>query len=180
MRLPRASLLFWVRWSEEKSANKDPFQCFTANVGRVRGLPRLYRTWRPFASVLSRRRATLWPPQFVQRDLGCFFVFAAAYFVANATAVNAAIVLSSGRAFREVWNLNTRGVLAYDIGASVIAVLVAWLYTRFDHWLGFGSIGLIGVIVPIVAVRHVYGLYHQLEDSGQELLAGDGQGDRSS
>jgi HD-GYP domain-containing protein (c-di-GMP phosphodiesterase class II) len=26
------------------------------------------------------------------------------------------------------------------------------------------------VIVPIVAVRHVYGLYHQLEDSGQELL----------
>ena len=41
---------------------------------------------------------------------------------------------------------------------------------RFDHWLGFGSLGLIGVILPIVAVRHVYGLYHQLEDSGQELL----------
>src|SRR6185437_8182713 len=39
-----------------------------------------------------------------------------------------------------------------------------------DTWLGFGSIGLLGVIVPIVAVRHVYGLYHQLEDSGQELL----------
>jgi putative nucleotidyltransferase with HDIG domain len=31
-------------------------------------------------------------------------------------------------------------------------------------------LGLIGVIVPIIAVRHVYGLYHQLEDSGQELL----------
>ena len=45
-----------------------------------------------------------------------------------------------------------------------------WLYTRFDAWFGFGSLGLIGVIVPIVAVRHVYGLYHQLEDSGQELL----------
>ena len=26
------------------------------------------------------------------------------------------------------------------------------------------------MIVPIVAVRHVYGLYHQLEESGQELL----------
>lgn len=106
----------------------------------------------------------------VQRDLGLFFVFASIYFLVNATAVNIAIVLSSGRAFREVWNLNTRGVLAYDIGASAIAVLVAWLYTRFDQWLGFGSLGLIGVIVPIVAVRHVYGLYHQLEDSGQELL----------
>jgi hypothetical protein len=108
------------------------------------------------------------PP--VQRDLGLFFVFAAVYFVVNAAAVNTAIVLSSGRAFREVWNLNTRGLLAYDLGASVIAVLVAWLYVRFDIWVGFGSIGLIGVIVPIVAVRHVYGLYHQLEDSGQELL----------
>jgi hypothetical protein len=106
----------------------------------------------------------------VQRDLGLFFVFAATYFTVNAVAVNSAIVLSSGRAFREVWNLNTRGVLAYDLGASAIAVLVAWLYVKFDYWIGFGSIGLIGVIVPIVAVRHVYGLYHQLEDSGQELL----------
>jgi hypothetical protein len=106
----------------------------------------------------------------VQRDLGVFFVFASVYFLVNATAVNTAIVLSSGRAFREVWNLNTRGVLAYDIAASAVAVLVSFLYTRFDHWLGFGSLGLIGVIVPIIAVRHVYGLYHQLEDSGQELL----------
>jgi putative nucleotidyltransferase with HDIG domain len=106
----------------------------------------------------------------VQRDLGVFFVFAILYFFVNTFAVNTAVFLTSGRSFREVWNLNTRGVLAYDIGASAIAVLVAWLYTRFDHWLGFGSLGLIGVIVPIIAVRHVYGLYHQLEDSGQELL----------
>jgi HD domain len=106
----------------------------------------------------------------VQRDLGVFFIFATAYFLINSSAVNTAVVLSSGRAFREVWNLNTRGVLVYDLIASAVAVLVAWLYTRFDHWLGFGSLGLIGVIVPIVAVRHVYGLYHQLEDSGQELL----------
>jgi hypothetical protein len=114
--------------------------------------------------------STLLSSQPVQRDLGLFFVFAAIYFVINAAAVNTAIVLSSGRAFREVWNLNTRGLLAYDLGASAVAVLVAWLYVRFDAWLGFGSIGLLGVIVPIVAVRHVYGLYHQLEDSGQELL----------
>ncbi len=106
----------------------------------------------------------------VQRDLGLFFVFAAVYFIVNATAVNSVVVLSSGRAFREVWNLNTRGVLVYDLGASALAVMVAWLYTRFEVWVGFGSLGLIGVILPIVAVRHVYGLYHQLQDSGQELL----------
>lgn len=106
----------------------------------------------------------------VQRDLGLFFAFAAVYFLVNATAVNSVVVLSSGRAFREVWNMNTRGVLVYDLGASVMAVMVAWLYARFDVWLGFGSLGLIVVIIPIVAVRHVYGLYHQLQDSGQELL----------
>jgi HD-GYP domain-containing protein (c-di-GMP phosphodiesterase class II) len=108
--------------------------------------------------------------QVVQRDLGLFFIFASAYFLVNSAAVNSAIVLSSGRAFREVWNLNTRGILLYDLGASMVAVLVAWLYVRFDIWLGFGSLGLIGVIVPIIAVRHVYGLYHDLEHSGQELL----------
>ena len=106
----------------------------------------------------------------VQRDLGLFFIFAAVYFIVNATAVNTVVVLSSGRAFREVWNMNTRGVLVYDLGASALAVLVAWLYTRFDVWFGFGSLGLIGIIVPIVAVRHIYGMYHQLQDSGQELL----------
>jgi len=106
----------------------------------------------------------------VQRDIALFFLFAAVYFLINATAVNGVVVLSSGRSFREAWNLNTRGILAYDLGASGIALMVAWLYARFDVWLGFGSLGLLAVIVPIAAVRHVYTLYHSLEDSGQELL----------
>jgi HD-GYP domain-containing protein (c-di-GMP phosphodiesterase class II) len=113
--------------------------------------------------------ATLSSPA-VQRDLGLFFVISSLYFLISWASVNAAIVLSSERAFREVWNLNTRGVLVYDIMASLVAMLVAWFYIRFDLWLGFGSLGLLGIIVPIIAVRHVYGLYHQLEHSGQELL----------
>ncbi len=122
-----------------------------------------------FPPEYLRAAVTLSSPE-VQRDLGLFFVFASVYFVVNSAAVNSAIVLSSGRAFREVWNLNTRGILVWDLSASFVGVLIAWLYTRFDIWLGFGSLGLILVIVPIVAVRHVYVLYHQLEDSGQELL----------
>jgi HD-GYP domain-containing protein (c-di-GMP phosphodiesterase class II) len=106
----------------------------------------------------------------VQRDLGLYFVFSTVYFLVNAAAVSAAVALSSGRTYREVWNLNTRGVLVYDLSASVVGILVAWVYVRSEHWLGFGSIGLLGVIIPVIAVRHVYGLYHQLEDSGQELL----------
>lgn len=106
----------------------------------------------------------------VQRDLGLFVAFAVVYFITNSAAVSGAVALSSGRSFREVWNLNTRGVLAYDLSASFVGVLVAWIYIRSEQWLGFGSFGLLVVIVPIIAVRHVYGLYHQLEDSGQELL----------
>ena len=105
-----------------------------------------------------------------QKDLVLFPLLAVAYLVTNSVLVSLVVATSSDRAFREVWSLNTRGVLGYDLGASLIAVFVAWLYTRFDLWLGFGSLGLIGVIIPIVAVRHVYGLYHQLEHSGQELL----------
>jgi HD-GYP domain-containing protein (c-di-GMP phosphodiesterase class II) len=105
-----------------------------------------------------------------QKDLGLFPVLAVGYFLTNSVLVSLVVSLSSERAFREVWSLNTRGVLGYDLGASLISVLVAWLYTRFDLWLGFGSLGLVGVIIPIIAVRHVYGLYHQLEHSGQELL----------
>ena len=105
-----------------------------------------------------------------QKDLGLFTVLALGYFLTNSVLVSLAVSLSSERAFREVWSLNTRGVLGWDLGASLISVLVAWLYVQFDLWLGFGSLGLVGVVVPMVAVRHVYGLYHQLEHSGQELL----------
>ena len=106
----------------------------------------------------------------VQRDIGVFFLFAATYFLVNSVLVSWVVALSSNRAFREVWNFNTRGVLAYDLGASAIAVLLAWLYVRSEQWLGFGSLGLLGVVIPVIAIRHVYGLYHQLQESGQELL----------
>jgi putative nucleotidyltransferase with HDIG domain len=106
----------------------------------------------------------------VQLDLGLFFVFAAVYFTLNSAAVSLAVALSSDRAFREVWNISSRGVLGYDLAASVLAILVAWLYTRLDQSLGFGSIGVILLVLPMMAVRHVYGLYRQLQESGQELL----------
>lgn len=106
----------------------------------------------------------------VQADLALFFVFAAVYFGVNSGAVSGVVAVSSGRPFREVWSLNTRGVLGYDLGASAVAILVAWLYSKSQQVLGFGPIGLFGVIGPIVLVRHIYGLYHQLQESGQELL----------
>lgn len=106
----------------------------------------------------------------LQTDLGLFFLFAATYFLINSVLVSSVVSISSERSFREVWSLNTRGVLGYDIGASLISLLVAWLYTSTQRKLGFGPLGLIGVVIPVIAVRHVYGLYHQLQESGEELL----------
>jgi hypothetical protein len=106
----------------------------------------------------------------LQVDLVLFFVFATLYFAVNTLAVSGAVALSNQRRFRDVWNLNTRGVLGYDLGASAIALFVAYAYSWAAINWGLGSFGLLFVFIPIVAVRHVYGLYHQLQDSGQELL----------
>ena len=81
------------------------------------------------------------------RDLGLFFVFGATYFAVNTIAVNAAVAISSGRRFGEVWNPECEGAyLGYDLGASAIALVVAFFYRKAEHLLGFGPLGLIGVI----------------------------------
>lgn len=110
------------------------------------------------------------PRSAIQLDLALFFGFAAVYFIINSVAVSSAIALSTGRRLREVWSLNTRGVVGYDIGASVIAMLVACVFRLSEHYTGFGPWGLLLVIGPIIVIRHIYALYHQLQESGQELL----------
>ncbi|HEU4697792.1 MAG TPA: HD-GYP domain-containing protein [Gemmatimonadales bacterium] len=108
--------------------------------------------------------------QFLQVDLLLFFVYAGVYVAVNSLSVSGAVTLTTGRRFRDVWSLNTRGVLGYDIGASTIALFIAYLYAKSQALFGLGSLGLLGVIIPIIVVRHIYGLYYQLQDSGQELL----------
>lgn len=106
----------------------------------------------------------------VQRDLALFFIFALTYFGVNSWAVSTAVALSSGRRVRDVWNLNSRALFAYGLGSSALAMVIAWVYTLSEQSWGFGPYGLFFVLGPIILVRHVYGLYFQLQDSGQELL----------
>jgi hypothetical protein len=47
----------------------------------------------------------------LQRDIFLFFAFAGTYFIVNSVAVSGAVAISQQRSFRDVWNLNTRGVL---------------------------------------------------------------------
>jgi putative nucleotidyltransferase with HDIG domain len=106
----------------------------------------------------------------LQRDVGLFYVFAAVYFAVNTVAVSGAIAISSGQPFRELWNLNSRGVLGYDLVASTVAMLVAWLFRIAERGSALGPFGLVGVFVLILSIRHIYGMYRKLQNSGKELL----------
>jgi HD-GYP domain-containing protein (c-di-GMP phosphodiesterase class II) len=109
-------------------------------------------------------------PLAVQRDFALFFVLALAYFGINSVLVSCAISLSTRRNFAEVWSGNTLGVIGYDLGASSIAMVMAWVFVwSQQHW-GFGAIGILAVVVPIAFVRKTYSMYRNLEATSQELL----------
>jgi HD-GYP domain-containing protein (c-di-GMP phosphodiesterase class II) len=106
----------------------------------------------------------------VQLDFALFFVLAGVYFLVNSVLVNAAIATSSRRQFFEVWSANTRGVIGYDLAASTISMVMAWLYLYGEQHWGFGSIAIIAVVLPIAFVRKTYSMYRGLEATNQELL----------
>ncbi len=103
-------------------------------------------------------------------DLFYFLLFAGLYFTSNSATVSAVISASTGNRFMEVWHFSGRGVIGYDLAASFLAIALAWLYVGFQDWVGAGSLGLVLALAPIVAIRHVYGLYRRLQNSGRELL----------
>jgi putative nucleotidyltransferase with HDIG domain len=105
----------------------------------------------------------------VQRDLFLFFVAATTYVLTNVGLVTGAVSISSGRPYREVWHLNVRGILGYDLGASSVSLLIAWIYWKSSQ-VGLGEVAIVAALFPVVAIRHIYTLYHDLEQSGEELL----------
>lgn len=108
----------------------------------------------------------------IQKSLLLYLLFAGLYFAVNTIAVSLVVALSSSRRFSEVWQLTFRGVLGYDVGASLIALGLAWLYVRLDQvwpW-GGGILGIALALIPILVIRHIYGLYRKLQSSGRELL----------
>src|SRR5439155_5668358 len=109
-------------------------------------------------------------------ELLAFFGAAFTYFILNSLAVSGAIAISKSSSLRSVWTTNTLWVLGYDIGASSLALLVSWLFLRFDAFPGVGKLGFLLVILPIIAAQHIYaklntlqGLYDQLDDAYAKL-----------
>jgi len=109
------------------------------------------------------------PAAEVQRDLFLFFVLVGTSILLNKALVASVVSLKDKRPFREVWHLNTRGIIGYDLGAGVVAAMMAWFYVKADS-IGYGPIGLVLLILPFIALRHIYAMYQGLQESGQELL----------
>ena len=106
----------------------------------------------------------------VRKDFALFFVLAGVYFAISTVVLNLVIAISSGRKFNEVWNLNAKGVLGYDLAASGIGLVLVLLYDGLEQWRGVGALGFLVILAPILAIRHIYGLYRKLQNSGRELL----------
>lgn len=104
-------------------------------------------------------------------EVATFLAAAFIYFVVNSITVNAAVALSTKKSVFSTWRANTLWVLGYDIAASLLALVVAYLFVRFDRSEGFGRFGFIAIFLPFVAVRHFYGKVNELQETLQELDA---------
>jgi putative nucleotidyltransferase with HDIG domain len=104
------------------------------------------------------------PPVSLRESLFPFLLLSLTYFLVNSACVSAWLSIGSDRRFREIWSANTRGVIGYDIAASLIALILAWVYR---DW---GLVGLFIAVLPTLVVRHVYVMYRDLQESSRELL----------
>jgi putative nucleotidyltransferase with HDIG domain len=104
------------------------------------------------------------PPTAIEPAIIPFFGFVLASFAINGTAVSGVIAISEGRRFSEIWIRNTWALAAYDVVASALGLLVAWLYVRFAY------AGIAAVVVPILFLRHTYLINLQLQKTNRELL----------
>ncbi len=103
-------------------------------------------------------------PKFIDVAAVPYLGIVVSYFAINSSAVSGAIALSEGRRFSDVWINNTWGLVGYDLIASTLGLAIAWLYVTF----GVG--GFLGVVLPILFLRHTYLVNLQLQATNRELL----------
>jgi putative nucleotidyltransferase with HDIG domain len=88
----------------------------------------------------------------------------ATYFFINSTAVSVVVALGEGVRLSEAWVRIAGASLVYDIFSSPLAPLLAYLYIRFQ------LPGILGLILPLYFIRHIYHVNLQLEQVNRDLL----------
>jgi len=86
------------------------------------------------------------------------------YSAGNSLTVSFAVSLSEGLDFRQAWLRVYGGSVLYDLFATPVPALLAYLYTRWQ--LG----GVVALAVPLFVVRHIYSMNLQLEQANRDLL----------
>ena len=101
-------------------------------------------------------------------QLGAFLGCAVVYFGTNSALVSSVVALASGRPVFSTWRANTVWVLGYDLCASLIALLIVWVYVRTTGG-PVERLGFLALCLPIVGIRHVYNKLKTLKDLFAEL-----------
>ncbi len=112
---------------------------------------------------------TTWVPSDVLKQVLAFFAGASIYFALNSVLVSGAVAISRGKSFRQVWTTGYLWVLGYDIGASSLALLVAWIYLKFDSPDGMAKLAFLAISLPLIAAKHVYAKLNTLQSLYDEL-----------
>jgi len=87
-----------------------------------------------------------------------------AYALANSTAVCLAVSLAERIEFKEALSKMYAGAVLYDLFATPIPALLAYLYVQYH------LAGVVFLTVPLFVVRHIYAQNLKLEQANRELL----------
>lgn len=107
--------------------------------------------------------------QSAAHTLVAFLAGSAAYFLTNSVLVCNAIAISTGRSFITVWRSTSLYLLAYDIVASGLALVVAWLFLVLDDPSGLRRFIFLAAFAPLIAIKHVYNKLGSLQKLYDEL-----------
>jgi len=88
----------------------------------------------------------------------------ATFFIVNQGSVALAVAFSSGVSFRESWDRIGGGARLYDLLASSLAILLAFLYVKLQ------LVGLAILLLPLFLVRQLYQMNLQLQTEMEEKL----------
>ena len=98
-----------------------------------------------------------------------FLGAAAIYFVVNSALVAGAVALSSQKRWGDVWTTTYLWVIGYDVAASTMALVIAWLYLKFEGPDPVSRFGFLLFVVPLIVAKHVYAKLNTLQVVYDEL-----------
>ncbi len=93
-----------------------------------------------------------------------FAAAAVVFFTLDQGLLAIAIALSTNTRLREAWGRLATGHQLFDLGASAVALLLAFLYVQLDLW------GSLLVVMPLLLLRHNYGVTLRFEQDSREFL----------